>query len=104
MEAVYYMSVNYGRRPAMVHYSESADVLEQRRRVIETAYAAHPESFARASKIAEPPSAFWINLSMRRAGELAVHDAVLFLPAECPLPPASTGVASAAFFSVDALP
>ena len=48
--------------PATVHYGETAAVLAQRREILATAYAQHPERFVRrAPRPAEPPKAVWIN-------------------------------------------
>jgi putative transposase len=48
--------------PAIVHYGAAPDVLDQRRRVLETAYAAHPERFVNAPPAPLPvPTAVWIN-------------------------------------------
>jgi putative transposase len=48
--------------PAMLHYGRAADAVDARRRVLQEAYAAHPERFVRG--VAEPPplpTAVWIN-------------------------------------------
>jgi hypothetical protein len=48
--------------PATVHYGETAAVLAQRREILATAYAQHPERFVRrAPQPAEPPTPVWIN-------------------------------------------
>jgi putative transposase len=48
--------------PAVVHYARATAVLDQRQRVLSTAYAAHPERFVQAPP-APPtvPTAVWIN-------------------------------------------
>jgi len=48
--------------PATVHYGRAAEVTEQRRQVLQTAYAAHPERFVRGEP--QPPrlpEEVWIN-------------------------------------------
>ncbi len=48
--------------PATVHYGKTDVVLAQRRAILATAYAQHPERFVRrAPRPAEPPPAVWIN-------------------------------------------
>jgi putative transposase len=48
--------------PAAVHYGHVEEVLEQRRAVLATAYAAHPERFVRKPpEPLTPPTAAWIN-------------------------------------------
>ena len=48
--------------PAMVHYGQSALIIEQRQTVLNAAYRAHPERFVRqAPKPAEVPTEVWIN-------------------------------------------
>jgi putative transposase len=48
--------------PEMVHYGHVAAILEQRRVVLEAAYAAHPERFVRKPpEPLAPPTAPWIN-------------------------------------------
>ena len=48
--------------PAMVHYGQSALILEQRQTVLDAAYRAHPERFVRqAPKPAAVPTEVWIN-------------------------------------------
>jgi putative transposase len=48
--------------PATVHYGKTAAVIEQRRQVLASAYALHPERFVRgAPRPGNPPSAVWIN-------------------------------------------
>src|SRR5437870_4497838 len=48
--------------PAAVHYGKAPIILEQRRQVLEAAYAARPERFVRGTpRPQELPSAVWIN-------------------------------------------
>ena len=48
--------------PAMVHYHQTALILEQRQTVLDAAYRVHPERFVRqAPKPAAVPTAVWIN-------------------------------------------
>ena len=48
--------------PAMVHYGQSALILEQRQTVLDAAYRAHPERFVRqAPRPAAVPTEVWIN-------------------------------------------
>jgi putative transposase len=48
--------------PEVVHYGRTDAILEQRRTVLEAAYAAHPERFVRKPPQPEaPPAAAWIN-------------------------------------------
>ena len=48
--------------PAMVHYGQSALILEQRQTVLDAAYRAHPERFVRqAPRPSAVPTAVWIN-------------------------------------------
>ncbi len=48
--------------PAMVHYHQTALILEQRQRVLDTAYRAHPERFVRQAPRPQPvPAEVWIN-------------------------------------------
>jgi putative transposase len=48
--------------PATVHAGRAADVVAERQRVLDAAYAAHPERFVRCQPVAAPPpSAVWIN-------------------------------------------
>jgi putative transposase len=48
--------------PEAVHYGRTEAILEQRRIVLEAAYAAHPERFVRKPpEPAAPPTAAWIN-------------------------------------------
>jgi len=48
--------------PATVHYGQTAAFLDQRNRVLQTAYLAHPERFVNGPPSApEPPTAVWIN-------------------------------------------
>jgi putative transposase len=48
--------------PEVVHYGQTDAILEQRRTVLEAAYAAHPERFVRKPPKPEaPPTAAWIN-------------------------------------------
>jgi putative transposase len=48
--------------PATVHAGRAADVVAERQRVLDAAYAAHPERFVRSQPVAAPPpSAVWIN-------------------------------------------
>jgi putative transposase len=48
--------------PEVVHYGRTEAILEQRRTVLEAAYAAHPERFVRKPPTPEaPPTAAWIN-------------------------------------------
>ena len=48
--------------PAMVHYGQTARILEQRQTVLDMAYRAHPERFVRqAPKPLSVPTEVWIN-------------------------------------------
>ena len=48
--------------PEVVHFGRAEDVLEDRRRVLAAAYAAHPERFVRRAPQPAPlPEAAWIN-------------------------------------------
>ena len=48
--------------PAMVHYNQTALILEQRQAVLEAAYRVHPERFVhQAPKPAAVPTEVWIN-------------------------------------------
>jgi putative transposase len=48
--------------PAMVHYQQTALILEQRQTVLDTAYRIHPERFVRqAPKPTAVPTEVWIN-------------------------------------------
>ena len=48
--------------PAMVHYGQTALILEQRQSVLDVAYRAHPERFVRqAPKPPSVPTEVWIN-------------------------------------------
>ncbi len=48
--------------PEVVHYGRTADVLAQRRAILDAAYAAHPERFVRKPpEPLAPPTAAWIN-------------------------------------------
>ncbi len=48
--------------PEVVHYGRTADVLVQRRAILDAAYAAHPERFVRKPpEPLGPPTAAWIN-------------------------------------------
>lgn len=48
--------------PAMVHYGADPDVLEQRQRTLDAAYAAHPERFVKTPPTPQPvPTSVWIN-------------------------------------------
>jgi putative transposase len=48
--------------PATVHYGQSAALLEKRQRVLDVAYAAHPERFVKKHPtIQSLPDAVWIN-------------------------------------------
>ncbi|HEX8810556.1 MAG TPA: IS3 family transposase [Terracidiphilus sp.] len=48
--------------PAMVHYNQTALILEQRQAVLDAAYRVHPERFVRqAPKPAAVPTEVWIN-------------------------------------------
>ena len=48
--------------PAQVHYGRAEAALEQRRRVLETAWSAHPERFPHGKpRVAPLPAAVWIN-------------------------------------------
>lgn len=48
--------------PATVHHGQVADVQEQRQRVLDGAYAAHPERFVRGRPVTPtPPQEVWIN-------------------------------------------
>jgi putative transposase len=48
--------------PASVHYGQAAALLEKRQRVLDTAYAAHPERFVKKHPTVQSlPDAVWIN-------------------------------------------
>jgi len=48
--------------PATVHYGQAAALLEKRQRVLDAAYAAHPERFVKKHPIVQSlPDAVWIN-------------------------------------------
>ena len=48
--------------PAMVHYDQTSLILEQRRKILDTAYRLHPERFVRsAPKPPVVPTEAWIN-------------------------------------------
>ena len=48
--------------PAMVHYNQTALILEQRQTVLDAAYRVHPERFVRqAPKPLSVPTEVWIN-------------------------------------------
>jgi putative transposase len=48
--------------PVTVHYGQAQAVLEQRQRVLQTAYVAHPERFVRGEpKLPSLPTEVWIN-------------------------------------------
>ena len=48
--------------PAQVHHGHAVEVLAQRQRVLDAAYAAHPERFVHgAPKVPSLPQAVWIN-------------------------------------------
>jgi putative transposase len=56
--------------PAAVHYGRTGAILEQRRKVLAAAYAAHPERFVRKPpEPAAPPTAAWINPPRLTASE-----------------------------------
>ena len=48
--------------PADVHYGRAAEILVERQRVLDAAYAAHPERFVNGPpKVSSLPAAVWIN-------------------------------------------
>jgi len=48
--------------PATVYYGQAADLPEKRQRVLDAAYAAHPERFVKKHPTAQSlPDAVWIN-------------------------------------------
>ena len=47
--------------PAVVHFGRAQTVIEKRQRVLDAAYAARPDRFARRPITAKPPDAAWIN-------------------------------------------
>jgi len=48
--------------PVTVHYGRAQSVIEQRRKVLQAAYAAHPERFARGEpRPLSLPTEAWIN-------------------------------------------
>jgi putative transposase len=48
--------------PEMVHYGQAREVLVQRQRVLDAAYAAHPERYVKGPpRVATLPAAVWIN-------------------------------------------
>lgn len=54
--------------PASVHFGQMVSVVEQRNRVLQTAFQAHPERFVNGHPAApEPPKAVWINPPKERS-------------------------------------
>jgi Integrase core domain len=48
--------------PADVHHGRAAAIIEARQRVLDAAYASHPERFVRGAPVhQQPPSEVWIN-------------------------------------------
>jgi len=47
--------------PADVHFGRASAILAERQRVLDTAYAAHPERFAKRPTAGSAPNAVWIN-------------------------------------------
>ncbi len=63
-----------GLTPAQVHFGRAADVLRQREQVLRAAYERHPERFVRGlPRVAEPPSAVWINPPETAGATLALE-------------------------------
>jgi putative transposase len=59
--------------PAVVHFDQAARVRDQRRQVLNAAYAAHPERFVKGRpQLADLPSSVWIN---PRAKKTTAQDA-----------------------------
>ncbi len=56
----YHSGIGY-LRPADLHAGRHREILEHRQKVLDAAYAAHPERFHRRPKPAAPPSRAWIN-------------------------------------------
>jgi len=58
--------------PAMPHYGQAAGVVESRQKVLQAAYAAHPERFVRGvSQTPALPTAVWINPPQTDSDETA---------------------------------
>ena len=56
--------------PAVVHYDQTDQVLQQRQQTLHLAYAAHPERFVKGiPKPPHPPAAVWINPPPRIAAD-----------------------------------
>ena len=56
--------------PAVVHYDQTDQVLQQRQQTLHLAYAAHPERFVKGiPQPPRPPEAVWINPPPRAAAE-----------------------------------
>ncbi len=47
--------------PADVHYGRVEQRITERQAVLDAAYQAHPERFARRPLVARPPTEVWIN-------------------------------------------
>lgn len=48
--------------PAAVHYGQAGEIRNERQRILEVAYAAHPERFVRGKPVPPRlPTAVWIN-------------------------------------------
>jgi putative transposase len=62
--------------PAMVHYNQTAVILEQRQTVLDAAYRLHPERFVRqAPKLTAVPTEVWINKPLNTNEKLTkFHD------------------------------
>jgi putative transposase len=53
--------------PEQLHYGQAEAILEQRQRVLEAAYRAHPERFVNGPpSVCAPPQAVWINPPVER--------------------------------------
>ena len=81
--------------PESVHYGLAAGIREQRAKVLEAAYTAHPERFVRAKpQPPKLPTAVWINAPANEIGDVNVslqcrgHDARRWQP--CPSATKST--------------
>jgi ELWxxDGT repeat protein len=70
--------------PAMMHYGTAATVLHERQRVLNLAYAAHPERFVHAPPAPQPvPTSVWINPPQTGPTQAS--------PSPTPTPPNSRG-------------
>lgn len=66
--------------PAVVHHGQASEVVRKREEVMRAAYVAHPERFVRGRpRVAQVPSAVWINPP---AAQLAEHELVSAIEAD----------------------